>query len=212
MNSRIPRLLFVFMLSGCVFFSQWAFAQAPAAEQPAKPAAEQAASPASPAEQKPTLPSPTDKDLAFLLGKWDTKIKIAPNDLLGNKEEFKGAGKAEYKVFGKVIEGILTSDTDSGQYEDREFIWHDDGTNDYNIIRISPEGYASNRKMTKSGEHFVVEYSGTKMMDGKKPINFTVRAKFKIISDTEVKYSSEVKIGKADFVPFVQLKMQRVSK
>jgi hypothetical protein len=224
MNSRIPSLVSMIILCGGLLFSQWAYAQqqdpsagqtapptaqtAPAAAQPEPPAAQAAP----PAEPKMSLPAPTDKDLAFLLGKWETKIKIFPNALLANKEELKGAGTAEYQVFGKVIEGTLSSETSSGKYEGREFIWYDQNSKVYNIISISPEGYAANKKMTKEGDKFVVEYTGVHKPDGKKEIDFTVTAKYKIISDTEVKYSSEVKVGKTNFVPFIQLKMQRVSK
>lgn len=208
MNSRIPSLFSVFILCGCVLFSQWTYAQDPPAEPAAAPAAQTAPAP----EQKATLSGQADKDLSFLLGKWETKAKFFPNALLGNTEEVKGAGTAEYRVFGVVVEGIRQNETSLGRFEDREFIWYDQNTKAYNIITISPEGYAINKKMTMSGEKYVIEYSGRDKAGTPKEKDFTVRAKYKIISDTEVKYSSEVKIGKADFVPFLQLKMQRVSK
>jgi hypothetical protein len=223
MNSRIPSFISGLIVCGCILFSQWAYAQSdPSVDQTAPPAAQtappadQAAPPAGQAAQptapKTSLPAPADKDLSFLLGKWETKIKIFPNDLLANKEEVKGAGVAEYRIFGAVVEGIRSSDTSLGHFEDREFIWYDQNTKAYNIIAISPEGYAINKKMTKSGDKYVIEYSGRDKAGSPKERDFTVRAKYKIISDTEVKYSSEVKIGKADFVPLIQLKMQRVSK
>jgi hypothetical protein len=208
MNSRIPRLFSVFIVCGCVLFSQWAYAQDPPIEQTAPPAAQTAPAP----EQKATLSGPADKDLSFLLGKWETKAKIFPNALLGNTEEVKGAGTAEYRAFGVVVEGSRLSETSLGRFEDKEFIWYDQSTKAYNIISISPEGYAINKKMTMAGEKYVIEYSGRDKAGTPKEKDFTVRAKYKIVSDTEVKYSSEVKIGKADFVPFLQLKMQRVSK
>ncbi len=205
MSSRIPKSLALSILCGCLLFSQWAYAQAPA---------EQAAAPAAPlAEQKMGLPAPMDKDLAFLLGKWETKLKILPNPLSGNTEEIKGGGTAEYQFFGKVIQGTLANETSNGKYEFKEFLWYDESNNIYNIFSISSEGYAINKTLTptKSSEKFVVHYSGTHKTNSGKEIKFTVQAKYKIISDTEVKYSSDVKIGNADFVPFIQLKMQRVS-
>jgi len=99
-RDRIARIaFFVFMLSwSCSSFLNGRFAQAPAAEQPAKPAAEQRRLPPPRRRQhKRRLPSPTDKAFAFLLGNGDPKSSIAPNDLLGqSRKEFKGpAGKAE---------------------------------------------------------------------------------------------------------------------
>jgi len=217
MSSRIPKFLAVSILCGCFLFSQRAYAQAPS-EEKAPPPAAQTTAPAQPstppADKNNALPAPMDKDLSFLLGKWETKIKIFPNPLLGNTDELKGGGTAEYQIFGETIEGSLANETSNGKYEFKEFIWYDQAGKAYNIISISSEGYAINKTMmpTKSSEKFVIQYAGVhKTKDGKE-VNFTVQAKYKIISDTEVKYFSEVKLGKADFVPFIQIKMQRVSK
>lgn len=216
MSSRIPKLLATFMLCGGLLFSQWAYALA-AQEQdaaPAQPTAQPAKEASAPADQKAGLAAPMDKDLSFLLGKWDTKMKIFPNALSGNTEEVQGGGAAEFRAFGKIIEGTFVNETSSGKYEFKEFMWYDQDSKIYNIVSISSEGHAIDKTMkrTNSSEKFVIHYSGVDKIKGGKEVPFTVQAKYKIVSDTEVKYYSEVKIGKADFVPFLQIRMQRISK
>lgn len=215
MSSRIPNLVSAIVLCGCVLFFQSAYGQT--AQQPPSQPASSAEQPAAPAGQQAASPASVDKELAFLLGKWETKIKIFPNPLFSNTAEVKGRGTAEYRVFGKVVEGIRSSDTSLGRYEDREFIWLDPNTKGYNIISINSDGYSINKKMRKFEDKYVVEYTGrAKAGKADKPDSgaekeFIVRAKYKIVSDTEVKYSSEVKIGKSGFIPFMQLKMMRPS-
>ena len=222
MNSRTRNCVSVSILCVCVLFSQLALAQqAPPAEQKASPPAVQKGS--APVTQKEApqtaqkgTPEPSIAlDLAFLLGKWETKVKIYPNELLGTTEDVKGGGTAEFHTFGKVIEGATKSVSSRGPYEDREFIFYNPGAKAYEIFAINAEGYATSRTLIKKGKHFETLYKGKRAVVGKngkntgKEVQFTVRGKYEIISDSEVHYNSEINFGNSGFKRFVRMQMNR---
>ena len=218
MNSRIRSFVFMAIVCGCVLFFQWAYAQQtqPSKQKGSSPpaTAQKEPSPPSPEQQEPAMP-PIEKDLSFLLGKWETKVKIYPNEFRANKEEVKGAGTSDYHLFGKTIEGSMKSESNVGNFEAREFIFPNPSESTYEILTVSANGNVSNRKLAKVGDHWEVTYSGKRALAGAsdkkgKDVEFSVRGKYKIVSDKEVHYTSEINFGKTGFKPFIELLMTRV--
>lgn len=208
MDSRIRSFVSVAIVCGGLLFFQWAYAQQ------TQPSEQKEPSPP-PSVQEGPSPTPIEKELSFLLGKWEIKMKIYPNELLSTTEEVKGGGTAEYRLFGKTIECILKSETTRGPYEAREFIFYNPSAKAYDIFTINAEGHASNGALSKVGNHYEITYKGNQAVpdaSGKagKEVEFTVQGKYKIVSDNEVQYNSEINFGDTGFKRFIRLSMTRV--
>jgi hypothetical protein len=208
MDRRIRSFVSVAIVCGCLLSLQWVYAQQ---TQPT----EQKESSPPPSVQKEPPPEPIEKELSFLLGKWETKVKMYPNELLSIAEDVKGGGMAEYRLFGKTIEGMQKSESTVGLYEAKEFIFYNPSAKAYNIITINADGYVSNRVLTKVGKHYETSYEGKQIVpdaSGKpgKEVEFTVNGKYKIVSDNEIHYNSEINFGNTGFKRFVRLQMTRV--
>jgi hypothetical protein len=148
---------------------------------------------------------PTAKELSFLIGKWETKIVIRATEI--TPKEVTGKGVAEYRMFGQAIEGSRSSDTTNGHNEDRELIVYSPASNSYEMFAVNLRGIATQRTLSRYVNFWAVEYSG-KMNDK----DFRVRGTYKIISDNELQYLSEVNVENSGFKPFVEVTYQRVSK
>jgi len=145
------------------------------------------------------------KDLSFLLGKWETKLMIRPTELTPNGGA--GKGTAEYHLFGQTIEGSRSGDSTFGPYQDREFIVPQRGTGTFIVFTISSSGYSTQRTLSHNADGWAFEYSGE--FNDK---DFTVRGKYKIVSDKELQYTSEIDVGKTGFKPYIELTLKRISK
>jgi hypothetical protein len=157
------------------------------------------------AQQTATLELPTAKDLAFVIGKWETNIVVKATEI--TPKGITGKGVAEYHLFGQSIEGSRTSETSNGHNEDRELIFYVNAPNSYEMITLNLKGTCMQRTLTRHGDSWVVEYSGR--MNDK---DFAVRGTYKIISVNELQYSSEVDIAKSGFRPFSEVTYRRVPK
>jgi hypothetical protein len=145
------------------------------------------------------------KDLSFLVGKWDTKIVIKPNEM--TPEEITGTSVVEYRPFGQAIEGVNISETSRGHNEQREFIVYQKEAHAFLIITLSQNGNLTQRSVTRYGDVWTVEYTG-QFQDKE----FIVRGRYKAVSHNEVQYSSEIDVGNTGFKPYTQLTFTRVSK
>jgi len=192
MCGRVLTAVVVAILCGYSLFSQWACAQ-----QRPKPE-KTAVAPLPTAKELPTA-----KDLAFLLGKWETKIVVAPTEL--HPEGVQGSGVAEYRLFGQVIEGIRSSETTTGHHEEKDFILYNAAIKAYEVVSINAKGTYVEKTLSKFVDDYVVEYTGTM-----KEKEFVVRGKYKIVSENEVQYSSEINMERSGFKPFVEVLMTRV--
>jgi hypothetical protein len=146
---------------------------------------------------------PTAKDLAFLIGKWDTTIVIPKNELM--PQGTTGHGIAEFHLFGQVVEGTRTSETSSGRHEQRELIVYQPATATYQDLIISGSGTMTERTMTRYVDYWVVEYQGQR-----NDKDFTVRGRYKIVSDNEIQFSSEVNFDNSGYKPYSVLTFTRI--
>jgi len=144
------------------------------------------------------------KDLSFLLGKWETKLMVHRTEL--TPEGGAGKGTAEYHLFGKAIEGSRSGESTFGHYEDREYIVPHGGTVPYLIFTISSTGTSTQRTLSRYADVWTVEYDGQF-----KDKDFVIRGKYKIVSDKELRFMSEIDVGKAGFKPFIELTLKRIS-
>jgi hypothetical protein len=147
---------------------------------------------------------PTAKDLAFLLGNWETNFRVYPTEI--TPDGIKGNGTLEYRLFGQAIEGKRTSESTRGHYEDRELIAYDEGTNAYQILTVSNMGKSTQRTLSRYVDIWVLEHNGRQ---GEK--EFRVRGKYLIVSANEVHYTSEINIGKSGFKPFSEVILKRAA-
>jgi hypothetical protein len=145
------------------------------------------------------------KDLSFLVGKWDTKIVIKPNEM--TPEEIRGTSVVEYRPFGQAIEGSNISETSRGHNEQREFIVYQKEAHAFLIITLSQNGTLTQRSVTRYGDVWTVEYTGQF-----KDKEFIVRGRYKAVSHNEVQYSSEIDVGNTGFKPDTEITFTRVSK
>jgi hypothetical protein len=145
------------------------------------------------------------KDLSFLVGKWNTKIVIKPNEM--TPEEITGTSIVEYRTFGQAIEGLNICETSCGYNEQREFIVYQKEAHAFLIITLSLNGTLTQRSVTRYGDVWTVEHTGQF-----KDKEFIVRGRYKAVSHNEVQYSSEIDVGNTGFKPYTQLTFTRVSK
>jgi hypothetical protein len=162
-------------------------------------------SPMALAQQTATPELPTAKDLAFLIGKWETNIVVKATEI--TPKGTTGKGVAEYHLFGQAIEGSRASETSNGHNEDRELVFYANVPNSYEMITVNLKGMCTQRKLTRHGDSWEVEYNGR--MNNK---DFRVRGTYKIVSDDELQYSTEVDIAKSGFKPFSEVTFRRVPK
>lgn len=197
---KLAIYLFLLGLCGVVALSPLALAQQSTTYQ--QPAGQQQQQTTSMAQQGPPPELPTAKDLAFFLGKWDTKISAKPNEL--TPEGVNGKGTAEFKLFGQAIQGDLVSESTRGHHETREFIVYEPGSNSYMIFAVNDRGVATQRTLSRYVDTWVVEYNG-RAHDK----DFTVRGRYSIVSDNELRYSSELDMEKTGYKPFIDITLTR---
>jgi hypothetical protein len=157
------------------------------------------------AQQSTSAEAPTAKELSFLIGTWETNVVVHPTELM--TRELVGNGTTEYHLFGQAIEGTRITDTANGHHEDHELIVYDRSSAAYTVFTINLTGIFSEKQLSHFVNVWVVEYKGQK--DEK---DFTVRGTFKIISDNEIKYSSEVSVANSSFKPYIDMTLKRIPK
>jgi len=157
------------------------------------------------AQETATEELTASKDLAFLVGKWDTKIVIKPNEM--TPDGITGTSVVEYRPFGQAIEGLNISETTRGHNEQREFIVYQKEAHAFLIITVSLNGTLTQRTVTRYGDVWTVEYTGQI-----KDKEFIVRGRYKAVSHNEVQYSSEIDVGNSGFKPYTELTFKRISK
>ena len=145
------------------------------------------------------------KVLSFLVGKWDAKIVIKPNEM--TPDGVTGTSVVEYRPFGQAIEGLRISETTRGHNEEREIIVYRNEEHTFLMFTVGLNGTFTQRTLTRYGDVWTVEYNG-QIQDK----DFIVRGLYKAISHNEVKYSSEIDIGNSGFKPYTEVTFTRVSK
>ena len=199
---KLAIYLFLLGLCGAVALSPLALAQQSTTYQQPAGQQQQQQQTTSMAQQGPPPELPTAKDLAFFLGKWDTRISSKPNEL--TPEGVNGKGTAEFTLFGQAIQGDLISESTRGHHETREFIVYEPGSNAYMIFTVNDRGVATQRTLSRYVDTWVVEYNGQTHDK-----EFTVRGRYTIVSDNELHYSSEIDVGKAGYKPFIEITLTR---
>jgi len=149
--------------------------------------------------------SPTAKDLSFLIGKWETDIVVMPTEMTPQKVT--GRGTAEFELFGQAVWARYKSEMATGHHEMRELIVYQKESDTYQIFTINLSGNFTQRTMSRYIDVWTIEYNG-QMKDKE----FVVRARYKVISDNELLYESEINMDGEGFKPFVELKLRRISK
>lgn len=142
------------------------------------------------------------KVLSFLIGKWDAKIVIKPNEM--TPEGVTGTSVVEYRPFGQAIEGLRISETTRGHNEVREIIVYQNEEHAFLIFTFSMNGTFTQRTLTRYGDVWTVEYNGQI-----KDKEFDVRGVYNVISHNEIKYSSEIDVEDTGFKPYTDVTFTR---
>jgi hypothetical protein len=145
------------------------------------------------------------KVLSFLVGKWDAKIVIKPNEM--TPDGVTGTSVVEYRPFGQALEGLRISETTRGHNEEREIIVYRNEEHAFLIFSVSQNGTFTQRTLTRFGDVWTVEYNGQF-----KDKEFIVRGVYKAISHNEVIYSSEIDVENTGFKPYTEVTFTRISK
>ena len=203
---RFMRSYIVPVVCGFILFSQLAYAQE------TKPAEKKGGTPAQSAQKEP---SQLGKDLAFLLGKWATKVTIMPMGFSATKEEIKGVGTIEYALFGNAMEGTIKSESNLGTYEARELLFPGRQPGEYEVVRINSNGMAISSTLKKVGDVFEVTSEGKRPLvdlSGKpgKLVDFRVKGAYKMVSDKELQYHSDISVDNGPFKPYITYSFTRI--
>lgn len=205
---KLMRSYLVPIVCGFILFSQLAYAQE------TKPSGKKEGAPAQSSQKEPAHQQ-IAKDLGFLLGKWETKVKVMPMGFSATKQEIKGEGTIEYTLFGNAIEGTIKSESNVGTYNARELIFPSLNKDEYDVLRVNSNGLAIGSTMKKVGDVLEVTSTGKRALvdlSGKpgKLVEFMVKGKYKIVSDKELQYHSDISVGHGPFKPYISYSFTRI--
>ena len=196
------------IVCGFILFTQLAYAQE------ARSSEKKEGAPAQSSQKEPSHQQ-IAKDLAFLLGKWETKVKIMPMGFSATKEEIKGAGTIEYTLFGNAIEGKIKNESNVGTYVARELIFPSLNKDEFDVLRVNSNGLAIGSTIKKVGNVVEVTSSGKRALvdlSGKpgKLVDFNIKGTYKIVSDKELQYHSDISVGHGPFKPYISYSFTRI--